>query len=121
MQLEDSVLLAGNFLSASRQGTRGVCEDLATRLGAKGWRVVNTSDKPKRLSRMLDMTTTAWSDRRTYGVAMVDVYSGNAFVLAEAICWTLRRAGKPYALALRGGDLPSFAKRWPGRMRRLHA
>jgi glycosyltransferase involved in cell wall biosynthesis len=119
MQLEDSVLLAGNFLSASRHGTRGVCEDLATRLGAKGWRVVTTSDKPERLSRLLDMTATAWGSRRDYGVAQVDVYSGHAFLLAEAVCWILRRAGKPYTLALRGGDLPSYARRWPGRVRRL--
>jgi glycosyltransferase involved in cell wall biosynthesis len=31
----------------------------------------------------------------------------------------LRLAAKPYVLTLHGGDLPGFARRWPGRVRRL--
>jgi glycosyltransferase involved in cell wall biosynthesis len=39
-------------------------------------------------------------------------------VLAEAACWALRRAKKPYILALHGGALPAFAGRGPRRVRR---
>ncbi|MEJ7712198.1 MAG: hypothetical protein WKF84_20630 [Pyrinomonadaceae bacterium] len=38
------------------------------------------------------------------------MYSGLSFLWAEAVCWTLRLAGKPYVLTLRGGSLPSFAE-----------
>jgi len=47
------------------------------------------------------------------------VFSGQAFLWAEAVCWTLRRAGKPYVLTLHGGYLPDYAERWPTRVRRL--
>ena len=113
-----SILLVGNFLSSS-VGTRGVCEDLAVRLEALGWSVLTTSCRRSRLPRLADMLSTAWFERRRYAVAQVDVYSGPAFSWAEAVCWTLRRAGKPFVLTLHGGNLPGFARRWPGRVRRL--
>ncbi len=68
---------------------------------------------------MADMLWTAWRRRREYRVAQVAVYSGPAFVWAEAVCAVLRRLGKPYVLTLHGGNLPDFARRWPGRVRRL--
>jgi glycosyltransferase involved in cell wall biosynthesis len=40
---------------------------------------------------------------------------------AEMVCWTLRRLRKPYVLTLHGGNLPTFAARWPGRVKRLLA
>ena len=44
-------------------------------------------------------------------MAAVDLYSGPAFSWAKAVCWVLRRAGKPYILMLHGGNLPKFAVR----------
>ena len=64
------------------------------------------------------MVATTWHARQRYGVAWVDVFSGPAFVWAEAVCWTSARR-KPYVLMLRGGSLPDFASRWPGRVRAL--
>jgi glycosyltransferase involved in cell wall biosynthesis len=114
------VLMVGNFLSATH-GVRGVCEELAARLPPLGWPVLTTSSEPRKAARVADMLRTAWRERGAYAVAQVDVYSGAAFVWAEAVCWTLRRAGKPYVLTLHGGNLPAFARRWPGRVRRLLA
>ena len=115
---ETSVLLVGNLFSQTL-GTSSVCEDLARRLSARGWSVVATSPEPERLRRVFDMLCTTWRRRIDYEVAHVDVYSGAAFVWAEAVCFILRRAGKPYVLALRGGNLPDFARRAPDRVRRL--
>jgi len=112
------VLLVGNFLSGSRY-IRGVCEDLAPRLTASGWEVLTTSSKSGRVPRLVDMVTTAWIQRHRYAVAQVDVYYDLAFAWAEAVCWILRRAGRPYILTLRGGRLPAFARRWPRRVRHL--
>ncbi len=112
------VLLVGNFLSA-QMGARGVAEELAERLGDRGWPVITTSAKPGRAERLADMVRTVWRSRRDYDVAAVDVFSGQAFVLAEAACAALRLAGKPYVLALRGGNLPAFARRQPRSVRSL--
>jgi glycosyltransferase involved in cell wall biosynthesis len=113
-----TVLLVGNFLHGTL-GHRAVCEELCELLAASGWSVMTTSAEPAPLRRATDMVRTAWRERRGFAVAQVDVYSGRAFAWAEAVCWTLRMAGKPYVLVLRGGGLPEFARRWPGRVRRL--
>src|SRR5262249_42317858 len=84
------VLLVGNFLS-STLGTRSVCEDLAAQLAAAHWPVLTTSTRRGRLPRLLDMVSTAWRRRHEYAVAQVDVFSGPAFVWAEAVCSLLRR------------------------------
>jgi glycosyltransferase involved in cell wall biosynthesis len=88
-------------------------------MAASGWPVITTSENPRRLGRLADMVATVWRRRHEYSVAHVDVFSGLAFVWAEAACAALRRVGKPYVLTLHGGDLPAFARRWPRRVRRL--
>lgn len=113
-----AVLIVGNFLSGSG-GSRGVCEELALRLSDSGWRVSTTSSRRGRLARLAGMLSTAWKARDEYAVAQVDVYSGPAFLWAEVVCSSLRRLRKPYVLSLHGGNLPTFACRWPGRVRRL--
>jgi glycosyltransferase involved in cell wall biosynthesis len=113
-----SVLLVGNFLSATR-GTRGVCEDLALGLKAAGWSVITTSSCPGRLARLADFLLTVWRQRKRYQVAQVDVYSGPSFRWAEWVCQALRIIRKPYILTLHGGNLPAFARRHTNRVRHL--
>ena len=112
------VLLIGNFLSGAN-GTRGVCEELAARLTGDGWPVMTSSTKPARLARLCDMLGAVVRRRREYDVAHVDVFSGPAFFWGETVCAALRFCGKPYALTLHGGNLPTFASRRAGRVRRL--
>ena len=116
--IEKSVLIVGNFLS-HRTGAQGVCEDLASQLANNGWRVHATSTKKGRGAKLLDMVATVWRQRNHYGVAQMDVYSGPAFIWAEAVGWSLRCARKPYILTLHGGNLPNFARSWPRRTARL--
>lgn len=104
----DAVLIVGNFLHAET-GTFSVCEELAAQLKAAGWSVITTSAYRPRFKKMVDMLQTTWSRRQAYAVAQVDVYSGASFSWAEAVCWLLRRCGRPYVLTLHGGALPEFA------------
>jgi glycosyltransferase involved in cell wall biosynthesis len=113
-----TVLLVGNFLS-STSGIRFVCEDLAEKLATSGWSVISASNRPNRLSRLYDMSRTAWRERHRYSVAHVEVYSGPAFLWAEMVCRVLRYARKPFVLTLHGGNLPLFAQHWPTRVRQL--
>src|SRR5687767_1886791 len=113
-----SVLIVGNFLS-SAGGTRSVAEELTLRLDRCGWSVLSVSRKRNRLARLADMMLSAWLWRKRFSTAQVDVFSGTAFLWAEAVCWTLRRAGRPYILTLHGGSLPEFARSNPRRVKRL--
>ena len=112
------VLIVGNFLSA-RIGTQGICETLAIKLHSIEWHVEITSTKAGRFARICDMALTTWRTRNSISVAIVDVYSGAGFIWAETVSWLLKLLGKQYILVLRGGNLPLFAQRWPGRVRRL--
>lgn len=114
------ILIVGNFLSGAG-GTRSVAEELALRLDQRGWRVLAVSRKRNRLARLADMTLSAWLWRKRFGAAQVDVFSGAAFLWAEAVCWTLRRAHRPYVLTLHGGRLPEFARSNSGRVKHLLA
>jgi glycosyltransferase involved in cell wall biosynthesis len=112
------VLLVGNFFPVGI-GAHCTCVDFAARLGSAGWAVLTTSHKFGRLARLSDMLSTVWRRRRDYEVAHVDVFSGAAFVWAEAVCRSLRLLRKPYVLTLHGGGLPEFSRRWPGRVSTL--
>jgi glycosyltransferase involved in cell wall biosynthesis len=113
-----NLLMVGNFLPAG-QGSHTTCLELARRFEDLGWQVLRTSSRRSRPLRLLDMTSTAWRQRKTYQAAHVEVYSGLSFIWAEAAAWVLRRAGKPFVLALHGGSLPTFAQDHPTRVRRL--
>jgi len=112
------VLFVGNFLSSSRASVT-VGEALAARLSSDGWATITTSAERRRVRRIADMVGTVWRRRADYDVAVVDVYSGAAFVWAEAVAATLRAARRPYVVTLHGGNLPAFAARWPRRVARL--
>lgn len=114
------LLVLGNFLSPART-TRSVCAEVADRLRERGYHVVTASSVANPVLRLLDLIATTWRRRSDYSLAQVDVFSGRAFLWAEAVCWVLRSLRKPYLLALHGGSLPAFARRWPGRVRRLLA
>lgn len=116
--MKPPVLLIGNFLS-SANGSRSVAEEVSLRLRGAGWSVLTASNKPGRVHRLADMLQAVYRHRNEYEVAQVEVYSGLAFIWAEAVCASLRRLGKPYILTLHGGRLPEFAARWPGRVKRL--
>lgn len=116
--MNPSLLLIGSFLSSEGENP-AVGEALASRLREDGWQVITTSHKRPRIARLIDMLTTVWARRRDYRLACVEVYSGPAFLWAEAVCRVLRAIRKPYILALHGGNLPSFARHQPKRVGRL--
>jgi glycosyltransferase involved in cell wall biosynthesis len=110
--------MVGNHLSGVGFNP-GVCESLAERLRRRDWRVRTTSHHAGRMARLCDMLGTVWRERHEYDLAHVDVYSGRAFLWAEAVCRLLRLTGKPYVVTLRGGNLARFARRYPRRITNL--
>ncbi|MEX2299891.1 MAG: glycosyltransferase family 4 protein [Bryobacterales bacterium] len=118
MNTKPTTLLIGNHLSGAGVNP-SVCESLAVRLRERGWQVLTTSGKLGRIARLCDMLGTVWSARQDFDVAHVDVYSGKAFLWAEAAGNLLRLIGKPYVVTLRGGDLARFARRRRRRFTRI--
>lgn len=115
---KSSLLLIATFLS-SNGGSHSVMEDLAVRLRVEGYDLITASPYQSGLVRGAHMVAAAVTHAREYDAAIVDVYSGRAFMWGEGVGSALRVLGKPYILVLRGGNLPSFAARWPRRVRRL--
>jgi glycosyltransferase involved in cell wall biosynthesis len=113
-----SLLFVGTMLPSSA-GTLSQDEEVARRLASAGWKVLTVSRRLSRLGRFADILFSIWKWRRRYDVACVSVFSGRAFRWAEAACFVLRILGKPYVLALHGGNLPVFGRESPKRLRRL--
>ncbi len=116
--MNKSILLIGTFLSHAG-GSRSICEDMALRLSQQNWQVFTASNHPARIPRLLDILTIVWKHRRAYRAAQIDVYSGPAFLWAEAAAWLLEKLNKPFILTLHGGNLPEFSTRYPFRVNRL--
>jgi glycosyltransferase involved in cell wall biosynthesis len=111
-----TILFVGNYLPGA---SRPVALDLADALAQAGYSCITTSDRVAQLPRLIDMVATATRRRAEYRAAVVDVYSGRAFLYAEVVCRTLKLLRKPYVLTLHGGNLPAFSAQWPGRVTRL--
>lgn len=112
------VLQVGNFLSA-RGYTVQFVEELSDRLEQDGWHIIRASDQVNKVSRLASILSRIFVNRKNFDAAHITVYSGAAFVWAEAAAGMLRVLRKPVVLSLHGGNLPSFAERWPGRVSRL--
>ncbi len=110
------VFIAANFLSA-KGGSRSVVEDLCERLRGEGYETITASPYRNGLVRGAHMLFTAVTGRRGYDLAVVDLYSGRAFLIGEALSLMLRALRRPFALVLRGGALPEFAVKHSGRVR----
>ena len=103
------ILFIGNFLSASEK-SRSVSEDLAQRLSERGWSIATSSSIGNRFLRLLDMIASSVRHGRISDIAIIEVYSGPAFMWAEVTGRILKLLGKPIVLVLHGGNLPSFSK-----------
>jgi glycosyltransferase involved in cell wall biosynthesis len=112
-----AVLLAGTFFS-ERGGSRAPIEDLAQELRQAGYRTICVSRFRSRPLRVADLLSRALLSRSKYDIAVVDLYSGAAFLWGEALSFVFRMLGRPFVISLHGGGLPEFAA---GRPRRVAA
>jgi glycosyltransferase involved in cell wall biosynthesis len=110
-----SILMIGNYLPATRWN-KNVWHYLAENLAEMGWHVIITSSKISKPFRLIDMLTTVWKYRHTYQLAQIDVFSGKAFLFAEACTHLLKALQKPVILTLHGGGLSDYAISHPKRM-----
>lgn len=107
--------MIGNYLPATRWN-KNIWHFLAERLRNSGWKVITTSSKENPFLRLMDMLWTVWKERKNFQLAQIDVFSGKAFMYAEACLFLLNHLKKPIILTLHGGRLPDFSKQYPKRM-----
>src|SRR5262249_10836050 len=96
---KSTILQVGNFLS-SKGWSVGFIESLADRLEQNGWNVGRTSTIACRPLRLADMVLTILRRRRQFDIGHVTIFSGPAFVWAEAATLALRSIRKTYILSL---------------------
>jgi len=113
-----SILLIGNHLS-THQNNLALTEQLAGKLQEHDWQVLTTSDRVNKLTRLLAVVGTIISKRKKYKIALVDVFSGPAFIWAFLSAFFLKIFKKPFILVLHGGNLPSFSKKFRFFVRQL--
>lgn len=107
-------LLGGTGARAISQG-----EVLAELLRAHGIRVTVASRIPNRVFRAGHTAITGVMSAGSLDVAIVEVYSGRAFAMAELTLLVLSPFRVPTVLVLHGGNLAEFATRYPHRFARL--
>jgi glycosyltransferase involved in cell wall biosynthesis len=113
------VLLVGPMLGSNPGWVTSQGEILGEHLERSGYEVVLTSRHPGRPRRLLDTTATTVARRRWADVAVVMVFSGPGFALADLNALAARAAGIPVVLHLHGGNLPEFTARHPRWARRV--
>jgi len=109
---QPSIFLAGTFLS-QHGGSRAPIEDLAAELRERGYPLMTASPYRGRLMRVTHLLLAALWFRRKADIAVVDLYSGRAFFWGAGIMAILRFLRCPVILALHGGELPSYARKYP--------
>jgi len=91
-------------------------EILAEKLRASGYPVMTASHKSNLFLKYFDILFSAIKRRNRYDLAIVMVFSGRSFVIAEILSFILKRMNKPFILWLHGGNLPLFARKHPRRV-----
>lgn len=87
--------------------------------GAAGYQTIAVSKSLNRYARLADISTTLFWQRGDIDIALIEVYSGKAFIVADVASAISRRMGHKIILTLHGGNLPAFIRRFPNWTRRV--
>lgn len=112
------VFMVGNYF-LKRQGNYAPTQDLLLFLEQQGYPIISAPHTTNKLARLAEITWKALRYQRRYQVAIIELYSGMAFLWAEWIVLVLRLLGKRIILNPHGGNLPTFARGREARLQRL--
>src|SRR5262245_27738601 len=87
--------------------------------GAAGYKALAVSKSLNRYVRLAEISATLFRRGRDIDIALIEVYSGKAFVVADVASAISRRMGYKTILTLHGGNLPAFIQRFPNWTRRV--
>lgn len=101
----NNILFIGNFLSKNK-GTKSPSETISTRLGELGFHTSLVSSHESKILRILDIIFSILLFKGSY--IHIDVFSGQAFYIAEIATILGKIKKKKIILTLHGGRLPEF-------------
>ena len=116
--MKASILAISNFLSGYG-GNRSIMEDLVERLSKDDRQFTTTSTVKHRFHKGIDIVCTLFRNINKINFAIIDVFSGKAFLWAEIPSIILGLFKKKYILVLRGGSLPVFQQSNQNRIHRI--
>lgn len=111
----------GPHLGANEGQVISQGEVLRSLLLADGHDVIDASRRPRRVPRAIDTVSTVGRTGHSLEAAVVEVFSGPGFAMAELTFLALRALRVPTVAWLHGGNLPAFSARHPQRVRSLLA
>ncbi|MGB3181832.1 MAG: glycosyltransferase family 4 protein [Cyclobacteriaceae bacterium] len=114
--MKNRILFVGNFFDR-KAGTITPSRRVGQVFAMQGFRVNYVSSYVNRITRIPDILLKVSIGR--YDKLHLDVYSGNAFRIAETAASIGNSRKKPYMLTLRGGSLPEFYRDNSERIRKL--
>lgn len=88
-------------------------------LKAAGYRTILVSQSLNRYRRLAEISATLFRQRDDIDIALIEVYSGKAFVVADVASAISRLMGHKIVFTLHGGNLPAFIQRFPKWTRRV--
>lgn len=115
--MSKEILYLGNFFAPS--GHQGPSVELVQKLKSRGLKFLISSDLRSPFLRTLQMLACILFKSGSYDTAVIEVYSGRAFLWAEACACLLYILGKKIIPVLHGGNLPEFSEKNPERVKNL--
>lgn len=110
------ILFIGSYLSKHR-GSIGPTELLAKYLSQNNFRVQLASTYPNKIFRLIDTVIKLLF--YTGEIIYIDVYSGNAFRMAEISAFMGKLRNMKLVFMLHGGALPNFIRNNPNRVKKV--
>lgn len=108
--MSKAVLIINNFRLSPGKYSVAVSETLKDCLEQEGVKVILSSGKINKGVMLLGMLASIIKYRNTCDLALINVFSGKAFIWAYLSAQLCRFLKKPYFLYFHGGNLPFFAK-----------
>ena len=111
--------IAGNLLGKNGGYVTTQGQIIADRFVAEGFDVITASSQVNSVVRLLDIVWTILRNCRKIDILIVEIYSGRAFILADAASFLAKLFRIPAILVLHGGNLPEFTERYPNWVKRV--
>lgn len=103
----------GNMLGRNAGYVTTQGQITADLFSAEGYEVVSFSSKINKAARLCEMVYLLIKHHRRTDLAVLEVYSGLSFIIAETVSFVCKMLGLPLVMVLHGGALPEFAQKHP--------
>lgn len=111
--------IIGNMVEERTALNKPVGQLLAESLSLQGYRVEISSFRINKFLRMLDILTTIYKFRKRMDILIIQVYSGQGFLIAGLASWLARILHIKIVFHLHGGNLPIFFQKHINWVRRV--